>query len=150
MESNNHIAVLENFWYPTAKRPDTTLYEDQLGWSIYDKLQSGGYTETKDVWDSLMNDTRIRGVGWDLCFFYPPTKTFYYIDMIPKVLYVLPTKPNWDGKNIFDSVDIGPQITPEENELMDFEDATDIWDNFRIADKDLKYILEHSVLFLSH
>lgn len=141
--------VIDNFWWTNEKFPDATLYEDQLGWTTEEKVQSGGFTETKDVWDSLMNDKNIRGVGWDLCFFYPPTRTFYYIDMIPKVLYKLPIKEDWDGKNVLESVEIGPQITPEEDELMDFEDATDIWNHFKIDGKDMKYILEHSVLFLS-
>ncbi len=141
--------VIRNFWYPTDTQKDTTLYEDQLGWSIEQQVESGGYTDSYEVWLNLMDNRQIRGVGWDLCFFYLPNRTFYYINQIDKYVCILPVCEDWDGKFILSSVDIEPQIVPEENELMYFEEIADVWNNFKIDGKDMKYILEHSVLFLS-
>ncbi len=141
--------MVSNFWCPTDTQPDVTLYEDQLGWSIELQVESGGYTDTYDVWLNLMEDRHIRGVGWDLCFFYILTRSFYYINQIDKYVCKLPVSDDWDGKYILNSVEIEPQIVPEENELMDFEKIAEVWNNFKIDGKDMKYILEHSVLFLS-
>lgn len=148
-KSNRRIPVVRNFWYPTDTQPDTTLYQDQLGWVIEYQVESGGYTDTYDVWLNLMEDRHIRGVGWDLCFFYLPTRTFYYINQIDKYVCKLPVREDWDGKYILSSVDIEPQIVPEEDELMDFENISEVWNSFKIDGKDMKYILEHSVIFLS-
>lgn len=146
---NNHIPVINDFWYPCDNRSDTTLYKDQLGWRADLKVEAGGYTDTYDVWLGLMGNRQIRGVGWDLCFFYPPTHTFYYINQIDKYVCKLPIRDDWDGKYLLDSVDIAPQIVPEDDELMDFENVSEVWDNFKIEGNDMKYILEHSVLFLA-
>lgn len=148
-KSSHRIPEVRNFWYPTDAHPDTTLYKDQLGWRIELQVESGGYIDTYDVWLNLMEDHHIRGVGWDLCFFYLPTRSFYYINQIDKYVCKLPVREDWDGKYILNSVDIEPQIVPVENELMDFEDISEVWDTFEINGKDMKYILEHSVLFLS-
>jgi hypothetical protein len=148
-KSNRRMPVVRNFWYQTDTQPDPTLYKDQLGWSIELKVESGGYTDTYDVWLNLMEDCHIRGIGWDLCFFYPPTRSFYYINQIDRYVSRLPIREDWDGKYILNSVDIEPQIVPEENELMDFNEISEVWNNFKIDGKDMKYILEHSVVFLS-
>lgn len=148
-KNNNHIPLVENFWYPTESQPDTTLYKDQLGWTVELKVESGGYTDTYNVWLNIMENRQIRGVGWDLCFYYPPTGVFYYINQIDRYVCKLPVRCDWDGKYILGSVDIEPQIVPEEDELMCFERVSEVWDNFKIGDRDMRYILEHSVLFLS-
>lgn len=148
-KNNIRTPVVKNFWYPTDYQHDTTLYKDQLGWRIELKVESGGYTDTYEVWLNLMENHQIRGVGWDLCFYYPQTDNFYYINQIDKYVCKLPVRKDWDGKYILSKVDIEPQIVPEENELMDFEKISEIWEHFKIDGKDMKYILEHSVLFLS-
>lgn len=149
MASNVRIPVLENFWLKTKDEPDTTLYQDQLGWTIPLKVESGGFTDTHDIWKNIMERSDPNIVGWDLCFFYPTTGIFYFIDQINKELYILPRLINWDGIYIFCSVNIGDQCVPEENVLMDFDNVSEVWDNFKIDGKDMKYILEHSALFLS-
>lgn len=149
MSERKRVVVAKNFWYATADEPDTDLYEDQLGWTIPIKVESGGYTDTYEVWRAIMGGDDQDMVGWDLCFYFPETKTFYYIDQIDKVLFKLPVLDDWDGKSIFCSVEIKPQVVDEELELMDFDNVSEVWDNFKIDGKDMKYILEHSALFLS-
>lgn len=145
MESND--ILIRNFWIPTEEFPDTTLYQNQLGWTDEQKVQSGGYTDTEDVWKHLIAYDSDQVVGWDLCFFYVPNRTFYYIDQMAKVLYILPE--NHDSEEpLYARVDMRPQIVPEEDELMDFERASDIWSDFQIDGHDMRYILEHSVLTL--
>lgn len=148
MKKNERKIVQKNFWYPLENFPDTTLYEDQLGWDEEQKVESGGYQTTEDVWKHLVAYDSERVVGWDLCFFYVPNQTFHYIDQMAKVLYILPKNDNVD-EPLYTRVDIKPQIVPEEDELMDFEQASEIWREFKIDGHDMKYILEHSVLTLS-
>lgn len=149
MEKKDRKLILRDFWLKTELEPDTTLYEDQLGWTKQQQSDSGNYTDTKDVWSHLIAFDSDEIVGWDLCFYFIETGLFYYIDQMAKILYVLPKAPDADGKSIFGSVDIEPHIVPEEDELMYFEQASEIWDSFTINGKDMKYILEHSVLVLS-
>lgn len=141
--------IREQLWAPRSGRTDLNLYEDELGWSLSDREEAGGYTDTKDVWDHLIALSSNDIVGFDLCFYYPETDCFYYIDNIGRSLFILPPEPDWDGRYIFDRVEIQPQIVPDEYELMEFEHASEVWDKFRIGDKDMRYILEHSVLMLS-
>lgn len=141
--------IREQFWAPRPGRTDLNFYEDELGWSLSDREEAGGYTDTKDVWDHLIALSSNDIVGFDLCFYYPETDCFYYIDNIGRSLFILPPEPDWDGRYIFDRVEIQPQIVPDEYELMEFEHASEVWDKFRIGDKDMRYILEHSVLMLS-
>ncbi len=141
--------IREQLWAPRPGRTDLNLYEDELGWSLSDREEAGGYTDTKDVWDHLIALSSDDIVGFDLCFYYPETDRFYYLDNMSRSLFILPTRPDWDGKYIFDRVDVQPQTVPDEYELMEFEHASEVWDKFRIGDKDMRYILEHSVLMLS-
>ena len=149
MGNDNRVPVMNNFWNKTEKEPNTVLFQDQLGWQPYHKVESGGYNDTFDIWQHLMNNRHIRGVGWDLCFYYPSTGIFYYIDQIAKVLYELPYCEGCGETSIFEGVEIRPQLVPEDKELMDFNSVSDIWEKFTIEGKNMKYILEHSVLFLS-
>ncbi len=67
MAINKRKPVKEDFWYITDFENDPTLYQDQLGRTIPLKVESGGYTKTYDVWQNLMENPDIRGIGWDLC-----------------------------------------------------------------------------------
>lgn len=147
MKRSKQIPLIRNFWIPTEEFPDTTLYQNQLGWTDEQKVQSGGYTDTEDVWNHLIAYDSDKVVGWDLCFFYVPNQTFYYIDQMAKVLYILPENDD-ANEPLYGRVDMRPQIVPEKDELMDFEQASEIWNDFKIGGKDMKYILEHSVLTL--
>lgn len=147
MNNTDKIPILENFWFTTNNNPDSTLYTDQLGWSIEQKIQSGGYDTTKDVWDNLIAPATNKIVGWDLGFFYVPNRTFYYIDQMNKVLYKLPIKET--DEPYMARVEIRPQVVEEKDELMDFEKPSEIWNYFTIEGKNMKYIIENSVLFLS-
>ena len=63
--------IREQFWAPRPGRTDLNLYEDELGWSLSDREEAGGYTDTKDVWDHLIALSSNDIVGFDLCFYYP-------------------------------------------------------------------------------
>ena len=126
------------------------LHSIEISWAgrTNQKIESGGYTETKDVWDHLVGFSSDKVVGWDLCFFYTPNHTFYYLDQMAKVIYKLPL--NGDvGEPLFARVDIRPQIVPEEDEVFDYDRISQVWDYFTIDGHHMAYILEHSVLVLS-
>lgn len=148
MGNKARTPLLDRFWRVTEHEKDPTLYRDQLGWQDNQKVESGGYTETKEVWDHLVGFSNDKVVGWDLCFFYIPNQTFYYLDQMAKVIYKLPMSKD-DTEPLLDRVDIRPQIVPEEDEVFDYNNISDVWDNFTIDGHHMAYIVEHSVLVLS-
>ena len=148
MRNTKTIPLLREFWYVDDYQKDPTLYVDQLGWTEEQKVESGGYTDTKDVWDHLIGFSSDKVVGWDLCFFYVPNHTFYYLDQMAKVIYKLPVLPD-NTQSLFARVDICPQVVPEEDEVFDYDKISQVWEDFSIDGHHMPYILEHSVLVLS-
>lgn len=148
MRDTKRTPVMKGFWYVDDYQKDSTLYTDQLGWTDEQKVESGGYTKTKDVWDHLIGFSGGKVVGWDLCFFYAPNQTFYYLDQMARVIYKLPLS-GVEKEPLFARVDIEPQIVPEEDEVFDYEKISQVWDDFTIDGHHMDYILEHSVLVLS-
>ena len=142
------VPLLTNFWYETDREKDPVLYQDQLGWQEFHKVESGGYTDKKDIWKHLVGFSGKDVVGWDLGFFYVPTRTFYYLDQMAKVIYKLPISPD-ESEPLFARVDIRPQIVPEEDEVFDFNNISEVWDNFTIDGNHMPSIIDHSVLVLS-
>ncbi len=59
--------------------------------------------------------------------------------------------PDWDGRYEYDRCDIYEPPLPEEGEIVFiFTDPMEVWDGFTIDGHDMKYIVEHSVNWLSH
>ena len=148
MKESYRVPLLTNFWYETDREKDPVLYQDQLGWQEFHKVESGGYTDKKDIWKHLVGFSGKDVVGGDLGFFYVPTRTFYYLDQMAKVIYKLPISPD-ESEPLFARVDIRPQIVPEEDEVFDFNNISEVWDNFTIDGNHMPYIIDHSVLVLS-
>lgn len=148
MKKNKRVLELSNFWYKTEFEKDSNLYRDQLGWQDNHKVESGGYTKTKDVWDHLIGFSNNKVVGWDLCFFYLPNQTFYYLDQMAKVIYKLPLSSD-ESKPLFARVEIRPQIVPEKDEIFDYNNISEVWNSFIIDGHHMSYIIKHSVLVLS-
>ena len=145
MENNQRVPLLKNFWYETNREKDPVLYQDQLGWQEIHQMESGGYTEQEDIWQHLIGFSGKKVVGWDLGFFYVPTRTFYYLDQMAKVIYKLPLSHN-ESEPLFARVNIRPQIVPEEDEVFDFNDISEVWNDFTIDGHHMSYILKHSLL----
>ena len=148
MSNTKRTPLMKSFWYIDEYQKDSTLYTDQLGWTEEQKVESGGYTDTKDVWSHLIGFSSDKVVGWDLCFFYVPNHTFYYLDQMAKVIYKLPVSSD-NTQSLFARVDICPQIVPEEDEVFDYDTISQVWNDFTIDGHHMDYILEHSVLVLS-
>lgn len=148
MESNRRVPEFANFWLLTERETDSTLYRDQLGWQDHQKVESGGYTDSKEVWDHLIGFSSDKVVGWDLCFFYLPNRTFYYLDQMAKIIYKLPLSKD-ETIPMFARVDIKPQIVPVEDEVFYYESISEVWNEFKIDGHSMAYILDHSVLVLS-
>ena len=148
MGNKQRTPILANFWYKTDREKDSTLYQDQLGWQENHKIESGGYTEVKDVWDHLVGFSTDKALGWDLGFFYLPNQTFYYLDQMARVIYKIPLLPD-DSQPLFARVSIRPQIVPEDDEVFDYEFISEVWNDFTIDGHHMDYILAHSVLVLS-
>ena len=123
MSNTKRTPLMKSFWYIDEYQKDSTLYTDQLGWTEEQKVESGGYTDTKDVWSHLIGFSSDKVVGWDLCFFYVPNHTFYYLDQMAKVIYKLPVSSD-NTQSLFARVDICPQIVPEEDEVFDYDTKT--------------------------
>lgn len=63
MKTGKRVPILANFWYQTDREKEPILYRDQLGWTDEQKVESGGYTKTKDVWDHLIGFSGGKVVG---------------------------------------------------------------------------------------
>lgn len=144
----NEKALIKDFWHPSEGNSSTDLTENQIGWTDFHKTEASGYSETKDVWDHLVAHEKSEGLGFDLAFFFPETGKMYYLDNADGAIYVVPE--NEDLAYVFDRFDYSNFEKTEDNEIFDFEDPQEVWNHFHINGKNMKYILEHSLLILSH
>ena len=141
--------IVENFWdsdFGDKRAPELT--EEQLGWNKAQR-DDGHSDDTKDVFDYL-----IGCLNWDLSFYYSVKDKYYYIDMSHNVVIARDTDPDWDGKHIvYKSNPWGLEWYDRDRPdliLMHFKNVKEVWDNFKIDGKDMRFIIEHSVLWLSH
>lgn len=140
--------VIPDFWVPTKRFPDSNLYSNQIGWTIEQKVQSGGYEKTKEIWKHLIALSDRKVVGFDLGFFFLDEMDMYYLDNIDEIVYKLPLNPDWDGKYLMDKFQFPQFDKMEAEDVFLFDHASEVWDTFRLGDEDMEYIITHSVLFL--
>lgn len=140
--------ILPDFWVPTKRFPDPNLYSNQIGWTVELKTESGGYNTTKEVWNHLIAISGKGLVGFDLGFFFLDEMCMYYLDNIDQIVYKVPLNEDWDGKYLMDKFQFPHFDKLEAEDAFLFDNAREVWDNFKIEDWDMEYILAHSVLFL--
>ena len=118
-----------------------------MGWDAIRREESGS-DDTKVIFDHV-----IGSLYWDLSLFYTINEKFYYIDMAKKVVRLRNDDPDWDGLHLVDKSDPWGlkwyDLEHDELILMRFDNVKEVWDNFKIDGKDMKYIIEHSVYWLS-
>lgn len=147
--SQKRQVVVNDFWHPTEAWPDTALYTDQLGWTVDQKVESGGYTDTFDVWQHLIALKGSQVVGFDLSFYFPEDGNCYYLDNAEGTVYRIAPRSDWDGHHLSDCF-LFPDFDREEaDEVFEFGHAQEVWEGFTVKGHDMKYILEHSALGLS-
>lgn len=147
MKQSNTL-VLPDFWVPTERFPDNNLYSYQIGWTIELKVESGGYDSTKDVWNHLIALSGKDVVGFDLGFFFLEDMSMFYLDNIDGIVYKLPINEDWDGKYLMDKFQFPHFDKMEAEDTFLFDNAREVWEKFKLGDRDMEYILNHSVLFL--
>ena len=139
--------IKKNFWSPVYKDGALDLTEDEVGWDAIRREESGS-DDTKVIFDHV-----IGSLYWDLSLFYTINEKFYYIDMAKKVVRLRNDDPDWDGLHLVDKSDPWGlkwyDLEHDELILMRFDNVKEVWDNFKIDGKDMKYIIEHSVYWLS-
>lgn len=140
--------VLTDFWVPTKRFPDSNLYSNQIGWTIEQKVDSGGYDSTTDVWNHLISLSSEDVVGFDLGFFFLEEMNMYYLDNIDGIVYKLPLNDDWDGKYLMDKFQFPHFDKLKAEDAFMFDNANEVWNGFKLGDRDMEYILNHSVLFL--
>ena len=139
--------IKKNFWNPVYKDGASDLTEDELGWDAA-RRDDAGSNDTKDIFDHV-----IGCLHWDLSLFYTENEKYYYIDMAENVVRIRNDDPQWDGKYLSDksdpwSLEWYDREHPELI-LMHFNNVQEVWDNFKIDGKDMRYIIDHSVYWLS-
>ena len=143
----NSKIIKKNFWNPAYKDGTLDLTEDELGWDAARKDDAHS-DDTKDVFDYI-----IGCLHWDLSLFYTENEKFYYIDMALNEVRIRGDDPDWDGVYLSDKSDPwGLEWYDRDRDdliLMRFENVQEVWDNFKIDGKDRRYIIEHSVYWLS-
>lgn len=149
MSANSNKIIIRNFWEPAPNFPDSNLKSNEIGWTDSQKVESGGYAETKDIWDHLISHGGAGICGFDLAFFYLENRQMYLLDNIDHVIYEVPINPNWDGKYLISKYDYSSFDKENAKEVFEFDDTSEVWEDFTINGKNMKYILEHSVLILS-
>ena len=139
--------IKKNIWSPVYKDGALDLTKDELGWDAIRREESGS-DDTKVIFDHV-----IGSLYWDLSLFYTINEKFYYIDMAKKVVRLRNDDPDWDGLHLVDKSDPWGlkwyDLEHDELILMRFDNVKEVWDNFKIDGKDMKYIIEHSVYWLS-
>ena len=143
----NSKIIKKNFWNPAYNDGTLDLTEDELGWDAARKDDAHS-DDTKDVFDYI-----IGCLHWDLSLFYTENEKFYYIDMALNEVRIRGDDPDWDGVYLSDKSDPwGLEWYDRDRDdliLMRFENVQEVWDNFKIDGKDMRYIIEHSVYWLS-
>lgn len=135
-----------NFWPPSFYGGDSVLYADQLGWEDSYKAEAHT-TDTYKIYHAF-----VYRQNFDIILYLPAHNEFLYFDMEYGGVYQMPTRDGWDGKYTFDSVDMDMNRSPDFNPdyIFEFSDAIQLWKEFRLYGHDLKYIIEHSVVWLNH
>lgn len=135
--------VKTNFWPPYWDNNAPTLIEDDLGWGVA-RCRDAGSDKCKDVFDFC-----IGYLGYDLSFYFVDTDKFYYINVLEGFVCIKEEDPSWDGVYDYDRVSDSQQPHPSDDQIIfEFDSVEQLWDNFKIAGKDLEYILNRSVLWL--
>lgn len=138
--------IRQNFWPPSSYDGDSNLYADQLGWGETYKAEAKS-TDTYKIYHTF-----VYRQGFDLTLYLPAHDEFLYFDMEYGGVYKMPTRDDWDGKYTLDRMDMDtnwqPDFTPDY--IFEFSDAIWLWKDFWLYGHDLKYLIEHSVVWLNH
>jgi len=113
------------------------LYEDRLGFLETDR-QNAGSNVTKDIFHRLLNNR------FELGFFYVDNGEYYFIATMENPIQVIHMPRNSEvsqfaGFQCADSYDFGTI-------LATYDTVEDIWNNFRIGDKNLEEVLQRSYI----
>ena len=125
------IRIKKNFWPPYLGDGDPNLYKDELGWG--DTYQAEAHsTDTYNIYHFAEYDE------------------FYYIDMSGQCVYKMPTKEDWNGQYIYERVDDNIQYSFKAECIYEFDNAIQLWKSLNIHDHNLKYVIEHSLVTVTH
>ncbi|MBQ9216886.1 MAG: hypothetical protein IJ724_10670 [Muribaculaceae bacterium] len=136
--------LIKNFWPKTEWDDSTELTEDQLGWEKGMTVAPGS-NDPKDIFDYW-----IKYWGFDLGLYYVEDDVFLFFEMDYKEAFILPPDSKWDGKYIFERSELHEQSTIDLEPIFKFTDTDMLWNEFRYKGKNLKYLIEHSVVTTSH
>ncbi len=139
----NRKVIVENFWPPHLCPNDPTLYEDELGWQKCDYANVEHATESRELFKFFCEQW-----GFDLMIYFADNGEFYYCDVHHNrcVLHLHQSK-NWDGKYLFQKCEFTFSPHNEFEEIFDFDDVWELWNDFRLDGHNLEYVIDHSVVF---
>ncbi len=138
------IRIKKNFWPPYLGDGDPNLYKDELGWG--DTYQAEAHsTDTYNIYHFF-----IYHYGFDLKLYFAEYDEFYYIDMSGQCVYKMPTKEDWNGQYIYERVDDNIQYSFKAECIYEFDNAIQLWKSLNIHDHNLKYVIEHSLVTVTH
>lgn len=138
------IRIKKNFWPPYLGDGDPNLYIDELGWGKTYQAEAHS-TDTYNIYHFF-----VYHYGFDLKLYFAEFDEFYYIDMSEQSVYKMPTKEGWDGQYIYERVDDNIQYCINPECICEFKDAIQLWKILNIHEHDLKYIIEHSLVIVTH
>lgn len=138
------IRVKKDFWPPYFGDGDPNLYADELGWGETYQAEAHS-TDTYNIYHFF-----IYHYGFDLKLYFAEYDEFYYIDMTEHAVYKMPTKEGWNGNYIYERVDESAQYHFNMECVCEFDNAIQLWKDLSIHDKNLKYVIEHSLVIVTH
>lgn len=146
MENDKDQVLVENYWNPKfyPNRP-AGLYAHQLGWQLDERTMAG----SDDPYDIFI--LHINMMPYDLALHLVEEDVMLFCDNHWFGVYILKPRPDWDGKYLDDKYDPHhSNMKLEDEPIYEYEDTNDLWEKFRYKGKDLRYLIEHSVVSLSH
>lgn len=136
--------LINNFWPVTEQNKRSELLDSDLGWKK-DMAILPGSNDTKDIFDFWVGN-----MEFSLGLFYAEENIFFFLWSDYKEIFILPKKSDWDGKYIFESCIIDEQTVYDLDPIFGSNDLGTLWKEFRFKGKDLRYIIDHSVVVTTH
>jgi len=136
--------ILENFWPPYLGDGDARLFSDEVGWRLFHQTDA----RSKDTYQIF--NFYVGYYMFNLILYYIEDDVFLYFDTINGNVFRLEQREDWDGKYVFERCEFTDYPEKEPDYLFEFNTADELWNDFCYSDRDLRYLIEHSVVDTQH
>lgn len=136
--------LIRNFWPPYLGDGNPRLFSDEIGWREVHCVDS----HSNDTYHNF--DFFINHYGFDLILYYLERDEFIYFDVLNGGVFLLQQREDWDGQYIFDRCEFTNEPDYDFEYIYEFDDSSQLWREFAYDGKNLKALIEASVVDLQH